>query len=463
MRLLGPLRQRPFRLLWTGMAVSLVGDGVLLVALAWQVCTLSGVPAAMSAVGVALTAPQVATLLMGGVVSDRFEARRVMAASDLVRGGCLALLAVLGISGHLRLWHLLALAAIYGAASGFFGPAFDVLVPRLTPAADLVQANALDQFARPVAAQIVGPAVGGGVVAVAGTGWAFALDAVTFAVCVSCLVRIGPLGGIGTADRIGPLDGIGRADRIGAADRIKTLDHSGAAVPAGPDRAIWRDLREGIDYVRRNVWLWGTFLAATFTYLLFVGPTEVLLPYLVKEVLHGSAGQLGLVLTSGGLGAVLAASVVGQLGVPRRYMTFIYLMWTMATLAVAGYGLARHSWQLGLACALVTGLEAAGTVAWATAKQRLVPAGMMGRVSSVDWFVSIALVPLSYALAAPAAHAFGVRPTLVLAGVLGAVATLAFLFLPGMRTADAPAPAGAGAGDPIVAAGGRHASTLSPG
>jgi hypothetical protein len=193
------------------------------------------------------------------------------------------------------------------------------------------------------------------------------------------------------------------------------------------------ELREGIEFVRKHIWLWGTFLSATFTYLLFVGPTEVLLPYLVKHVMHGTAGQLGLILTSGGLGAVVAALLVGWAGIPRRFITYMYVTWAVATLAVAGYGLATSTWQLALACLLVNGLEAAGTVAWATTKQRLVPAGMLGRVSSVDWFVSTALLPLSYALAAPVAQAVGVRHTLLGAGLLGAVVTFGFLFLPGMR------------------------------
>jgi hypothetical protein len=120
-------------------------------------------------------------------------------------------------------------------------------------------------------------------------------------------------------------------------------------------------------------------------------------------------------------------------------MPFIYTTWTFATLAIVGYGVATASWQLAVACAFVNGLEAAGTIAWATAKQRLVPARLLGRVSSVDWFVSIALVPLSYALAAPVAGAFGVRATLVGAGALGAVVTFAFLYLPGTREPE-PAP-----------------------
>jgi hypothetical protein len=185
--------------------------------------------------------------------------------------------------------------------------------------------------------------------------------------------------------------------------------------------------------VRSHVWLWGTFLSATFTYLLFVGPTEVLLPYLVKTELGGSATALALILTSGGLGAIAAALAVGWIGIPRRFMSYMYGTWAIATLAVAGYGMATATWQLALACVLVNGLEAAGTVAWATTKQRLVPTRLLGRVSSVDWFVSTALLPLSYALAAPLASWIGVRNTLLGAGLLGAAVTLGFLFLPGMR------------------------------
>jgi hypothetical protein len=296
-------------------------------------------------------------------------------------------------------WHIVALVAVYGAASGFFGPAFDSLVPQLVTPDDLVQANALDQFVRPAALQMAGPALGGVLIAAGGSGVAFAIDALTFVVSAACLALL----------------------------------RTPARQPAA-DASMWTEFKQGVNYVRGNVWLWGTFVAATFAYLLFIGPTEVLLPYVVKHELHGTAGDLGLVLASGGLGAVAAALVVGQTGVPGRYMPFIYVCWTLATLAVAGYGVATASWHLAVSCALVSGLEAAGTIAWATAKQRLVPEELMGRVSSVDWFISIALVPLSYALAAPVATAIGVRGTLVGAGVLGAVVTFAFLYLPGMRS-----------------------------
>jgi hypothetical protein len=420
---LTPLRHRQFRLLWTGMSASLIGDGMLLVALAWQVYDLFGVPAAMSAVGVALSLPQVVTLLLGGVVSDRFDPRRVMLASDLLRGVVMAGIAVLTLTGALTsLWMLLALIVVYGAAAGFFGPAFDALVPQIVPEDDLVAANSLDQFVRPAGLQIFGPMLAGAVIAIGGAGWAFAVDALTFAVSVACLLAMRR----------------SVAARVPAS--LPAAPLPGASLPAAsdpdsdiPGESLWDEMREGIGYVRRHVWLWGTFLSATFTYLLFVGPTEVLLPYVVKTELGGSATALSLVLTSGGLGAIIAALAVGWIGIPRRFITYMYVTWAVATLAVAGYGAATATWQLALACVLVNGLEAAGTVAWATTKQRLVPTRMLGRVSSVDWFVSTALLPLSYALAAPVAGWIGVQKTLLGAGLLGSVVTFGFLFLPGMR------------------------------
>jgi MFS family permease len=179
--------------------------------------------------------------------------------------------------------------------------------------------------------------------------------------------------------------------------------------------------------------LWGTFVCATFTYLLFIGPTQVLLPYVVRNSLHHGASTYGVVLAAGGVGAVAGAVLSGRRSDPRRPMSCIYGWWTLATLAVAGYGLATSSWGLAGAAMVVNGAEAAGTVVWATLKQRRVANAMLGRVSSIDWCISTALLPLSYALTAPIADALGPRQTLVLAGTLGAAVTIGFLFLPGMR------------------------------
>src|SRR5262249_58043460 len=134
--------------------------------------------------------------------------------------------------------------------------------------------------------------------------------------------------------------------------------------------------------------------------------------------LQASAGALGLVFAAGGLGAVGAAIWMGQRGHPRRDVTVMYATWTLATLAIAGYGLATAAWQLMAACLVFNALETAGTIIWATLKQRHVPSSMLGRVSSLDWLISIGLLPASFALTAPGAAAVGVRAALVCAAII---------------------------------------------
>jgi DHA3 family tetracycline resistance protein-like MFS transporter len=193
----------------------------------------------------------------------------------------------------------------------------------------------------------------------------------------------------------------------------------------------------GLRYVRSQAWLWATLVSAAIAYLLFMGPTEVLLPFIVKNRLADGAGALGLVFAAGGLGSLLCAIVIGQRGLPRRSLRFMYVAWTLATLAIAGYGLADQLWGLMAASVAFNALETAGTIAWSTAKQRLVPARLLGRVSSLDWLISIGLLPVSFAITGPVSAALGVRTTMIAAGVLGAAVTFAALLVPGVRQMDA--------------------------
>jgi len=415
--LLAPLRSRDFRLLWSGACVSLLGDGAFLVALAWQVYALSGAATAMSLVGIAMTVPTIVFLLVGGVASDRLDRRRIMLAADVVRALAVGLLAALTLTGALELWHVIVLVVAYGTGAAFFAPAFDAIVPELVPAEHLAQANALEQIVRPLAMRLAGPAIGGMLVGAFGAGTAFGLDAASFLVSAAALLAM----------------------RRGARN----------PVPAGV--SVIADLRAGWAFVRRHTWLWATFASAAIAYLCFMGPVEVLLPLVVKQDLGGSATDLGIVFAAGGLGSVACAVVLGGRGLPRRDITFMYVAWTLATLAVAGYGFATAVWQLMLASLAFNALETAGTIVWATAKQRHVPGDMLGRVSSLDWLISIGLLPLSFALTGPLSAAIGTQGTLMAAGAVGAVVTFAALWLPGMRVAEGRAPASArrrGAAEP---------------
>lgn len=406
-----PLANRDFRLLFTGRCVSLLGDGAFLVALAWQAYTLSNAPTALSLLGIAMTVPLIVLLLFGGVVSDRHDRRRVMLLADVARAALLVLLGALAASGALRLWHMMVIVALYGGAQAFFDPASDAIVPEILPGSQLGQANALEQVVRPLALRLAGPAVGGIMVGALGPGVAFLADGATF---------------------------------MFSAVTLWSMSSRAAATPANGEvpleASAGRQIREGWSYVRRHVWLWGTFASAGVAYLLFMGPAEVLLPFMVKHELGGGGAQLGLVLGAGGLGSVACALVMVRSGLPARRITFIYLVWTLATVAVAGYGLATAMWQLMLASLAFNLLETAGTIVWATMKQRQVPGELLGRVSSLDWLISIGLLPVSFALTAPLSATLGVRTTLIGAGLAGALATLGGLLLPGMQAVDRSTP-----------------------
>ena len=271
--LLAPLRHRDFRLLWSGMCVSLLGDGAFLVALAWQVYQLSDAPTAMGMVGIAMTVPTIVFLIVGGVLSDRLNRRHIMLAADVARLLAAGALAVLSLTGTLEIWHVAILVAVYGTGQAFFAPAFDAIVPDLVPEELLGQANALDQLVRPIALRMVGPALGGILVGAVGAGGAFALDAASFAVSAVALLIMRP-------------PTVARTVR---------------------SRSVLADLRDGWRFVRRRRWLWVTFASAAFAYLLFMGPVEVLVPYVVKHDLGADASDLGLIFGAGGLASILTA------------------------------------------------------------------------------------------------------------------------------------------------------------
>jgi MFS family permease len=397
-KLLRPLRERDFALLWLGMTISLLGDGIFLVAQAWQVYDLDNDPVALSLVGTAWTVGMVAFLLTGGIVSDRAERRRVLIAADIVRAGALVGMGVLSVTGAVEIWHLVALSVLIGAGEAFFGPAFGALVPDVVATEHLVQANALDQLVRQAAARLAGPALGGLVVAAVGVGSAFLVDAGTFALSALC---------------------------VGAM--------SARALPVERTESMRREIREGLQYVRREPWLWATLIAASVSLLFFLGPIEVLLPYVVRNDLDAGAGGYGAVLAATGVGAVATSLVLSQVGVPRRYLTFMYLTWGVATLPFLIYAFGTSLWQFLVFAVFEGACMAAGGVVWGTLMSTRVPPDLRGRVHSLDWLVSIGLTPVSFALTGPVSKAIGIDATLVLAAVVPALAMLVLYVVAGLR------------------------------
>lgn len=422
MRLLRPLRERDFALLAAGSLVSLLGDGIYLVAVPFAVIGLGGGAQDIALVGLAWSLGIVGFLLAGGLLADRQDKRRQLLWADAIRMAAVAAAGALQLGGALEIWHVIALSFVFGAGEGLSGPALGAIVPELVPEHVLVQANALQQSLEPVALRFVGPALGGAAVALLDPGGALLVDAATFAVSIAALLSMRPR---------------------------PPLREAGAAEPP-----LRTQLREGFAFVRSQVWLWATLLMAALSLMAFLGPSEVLLPLRVSDDLHATAGAFGLVLAAEGIGSVVATLVVGQLGMPRREITTLYWLWGIAGFALCGYALAGAVWQL-VAFSLVFGIfSGAGNPIWATLMQVRVPAGLRGRVASLDWLVSVALTPVSFAITGPLAAAFGTVAVLLWAGILAGGFTLATLYLaPGLRAEDgglarAEAEAAAAAGQP---------------
>ncbi|MFL6034503.1 MAG: MFS transporter, partial [Gaiellaceae bacterium] len=264
----------------------------------------------------------------------------------------------------------------------------------------LLEANSLDQFVRPLCVRLIGPAIGGALIGLAGAGAAFLVDAGTFAVSAAAFLLM----------------------------RTRSLPD------VSVKSSVRREVLEGISYVRSRTWLWATLGAITVSLLFFLGPVYVLMPYVVKNSLDGGAEGLGLIFAAGGVGAIAAALFRGQLGLPRRPLAVVYLAWTATTFSLVGYALVNAVWQAMIVSFFSVGCLTTGGIVWTTVLQRAVPARMIGRVSSLDWVLSLALAPLSYALTGPIAGAFGARSTLLWCGVVGGVVfPLVYLVLPGVR------------------------------
>lgn len=428
-RILAPLRRRNFALLWAGMTVSLFGDGIYFVAIAWEALRLSNTTVALSLVGVAWMLPTIAFLLVGGVLSDRVDRRTLMLWASLIQALAIGAIGVLVTTHLIALWSLLLLVAAYGAADAFFLPAFEAIVPAILESRDLTHASALDQFVRQLSLQLAGPAIGGILIAISGTGTAFLLDAGTFMFAAFTL----------------------------SAMRLPRTRPD--AVRPGGSLA---GMAEAFRFARSNPWLWRTLVAAAVTLLLFVGPSQVLLPFVIKNVLHKGSGTLGAIRACGGVGALAAALAVSQRGLPGWPIRAMLAGWALQCLTLAGYAVASDAWLFG-AIALIGGaFGAGGSIIWGTLMKTRVPNDMLGRLASLDFLISIGLVPVSYAITGPVAQALGAQTTLLGGGILAGATMLLFAFLVPAPVTARPAAAYEGdAGELGLSPPGYRASALS--
>lgn len=403
---LGPLAERPFRLLWLGQATSTLGDALVPVALSFAVVELTGSPSDLGLVLAAHIVPLVSFVLVGGVWADRLPRQLVMLGSDTVRGAAQAAIAVLLLSGAAELWHLIALTALYGAAEAFFQPAATGLVPSTVSPPRLQQANALLGMTRSTG-WIAGPALAGVIVAFSDPGVAFALDAATFCVSVIFLAQL----------------------RIARAVRAER-------------RSFLADLAGGWRELAARTWLWATILWATTYLLVVVAPFLVLGPFVAEESL-GGAKAWGSIMASSSLGA-LGGGLLALRWKPERPLLVCCSSVLLAAPSPALLALEGPAGALA-ASQLVSGVAMGFfTAVWATTLQQQIPPDKLSRVSSYDWMGSFLFMPVGYVVAGPLSEAIGVPTTLWISTGWVVVSTVAVLLVPGVRELrrrpDAPEP-----------------------
>lgn len=427
-RALHPFRTGQYRILAGALVVSLLGAGVWIVALVFEVKGLGGTPSDLSFVAALNAVGLIAAALVGGVVADRIPQKRILVAVESAKVLGFAAAAVLGLTGNIELWHLAVIAFVLGVADGFFYPAYTALLPSILGEGDLLPANGIEGMLRPLLLQAAGPVLASVLIVTASPALAFAIVAglQLFAVAGLLWLRTTPV----------------RRDFAADAGRH-------------PLASIVADIREGVRYTVRTPWLIGTLVYACVWVLVMTGPLDVLLPFAVTEQTGGGAESYALVLAAYGIGGAVSSLVVASFRLPRRYLTVMNLVWGFGTLPLIVAGVATELWMFVVAGLVIGAAFGWGQVIWGTLLQRRVPADLLGRVSSLDFFVSLALMPISMAIAGPIGEAIGFGWAFLVAGAVPALLGVTVIFAFRMRRDEIahpldviPAEVVTGSGDP---------------
>ncbi|WP_163730243.1 tetracycline efflux MFS transporter Tet(V) [Mycobacterium gallinarum] len=398
-RVLAPFQIREYRLLIAAVTLSIFADGMFAVVLALQVIELDNNPVSLSIVMTCFGAAFVAFVLVGGITADRMNQRKIIIGVETVNVVAASAVATLGLLGALQVWHLALAATAMGTAAAFFFPAYSAILPRILPAEQLLAANGVEGVVRPVFQRAVGPAVAGMLIGATFPAVGSVVVAALFATGLVLLIATRP---------------------------------AASTPPQEPEveRAhVLRDLRDGFVFMLRTPWLLWTLLFASMFVLVVLGPIEVLLPFIVNDRFDDGARTYGFILAFFGMGSALGALAVSSGRLPRRYLTVMMAMWGLGSIPLVVVGFTSSFTWMAVATFVVGLTDGAGMVIWGTLLQRRVPTEMLGRVSSLDFFVSLAFMPLSFAIVGPLSKVVTMQTIFLVAGIapviLAAIALVA--------------------------------------
>jgi MFS family permease len=372
---LGALAERNFRLVFSSTTISALGDGVTTIALAFAVLHISGSATALGGVIAARLAGSAAITVAAGVWADRLPRHLVLVAAASVQGIVQAVAGTLVLTGHARVWMLVVLAVAYGLADGFVIPTSQGLIPLVVSSTRLQQANALLGLSRSILG-ILGPAIGGVLVAAGSPGAALLVDAASFGVAALLLLR------------------------------VSIPESRGGAEP----EPFFAELRAGWNEFRRQTWIWTTILF--FGIGNCVSSSVLVLGPIVAKRDYSGAGTWALLVSSLGVGTIVGGVAALRLRPGRPLLASCV---AAVPIAFQALGLAlTPPVAVLVAIAVVAGVGIAIHLAlWFTVFQLHVPEAARSRVSSYDALGSLVLVPLGAAIAGPVSSLVGIRATLI--------------------------------------------------
>jgi MFS family permease len=356
-----PLRNPRYRLWLIGSTISFLGDQFYMVALPWLILQQTGSAVAMGAVMMAGSIPRALLMLMGGVLSDRISARKIMMTTAAARTICVAVIGVLIWFGVLHMWELYALAVIFGLADAFAAPASTAYLPSLLQPEQLVAASSVGQSTAQLTS-IVGPVPAGFVIKALGVVWAFFVDAVSFLFI------------------------------IGALWKLPDPPKSQAAT-----KAVWPAIAEGIAYVGKDVPLRSFMLLAMTMNFCFTGPVAIGLTYMTKNR-FGSPAILGTLLSAIAAGSLLGALLAGVWKIRRRGVLMLLVAAAVAP-CLGAIGLMGRVWPLAGVLFVIGVLAALLNVHISAWVMQRIEASVRGRVASVLMLATFGIMPISFAVA----------------------------------------------------------------
>jgi MFS family permease len=388
-----PLRLRNFRLLFAGRVVDELGDAVSPAALTLAIVQATGSSGALAVVLASTMIPRLALLPVGGVIVDRLEPRRVALVADSIRGVVQLFVGLELLGGHIHLAHIAVAAGIGGAASAFSLPATSPLVTGVVDGEARQKANSLMGVAAS-ATRLAGPALAGLLIFTAGAGWAFVLDAATFAFSAFTLALL----------------------------HVRHVDVA--------HQSMRHDLAAGWAEVRSRTWYWTTLIGhATWNFA--AGVLMTLGPVIAVSQLGGRGVWLAA-LQASAIGYLVGSVIAGRTRVRRAVLVGnLALLTYVAPLLM--FAFTAPAWLVVGSYGIALGCLGFLNPVWETVVQQQIPPNVLARVTAYDWLVSLGAMPLGYALGPILAGAVGFTWPLAVAAVLVAVTMLAPALVPGVR------------------------------